>query len=153
MTSQPDKITISNEQLNLFVIAGKQYTSSSGETVLRIAIEELLPIATKKLQKLERAIEMQRVKFAKKTGSKHIDRDRYGNYQFTEKDIEDLNKVVDDLNAETVELPYNIVDAKDVPDDLSYDFRKAFEGVVIPKITRKFDNLPQEEEVEDKHDD
>lgn len=149
--SKTDNVTITKEKLNLFVIAGKQFVSSTEESVLKIAIEELLPLATKQLQKVERSTEMLRAKFAKKTASKHIERDKWGNYQFTEKDIEDLNNAVDELNSQTVTLPYNIVDQHDVPEDLPYDFRMAFEGIVIPKITRKFDNL-REEEVEEKDD-
>lgn len=142
----PDKITITFEQLNLFVLCGKQYASSAEESILKIAVEELLPVALGKLKKYEQSLEKIRARYAKKTASKHIERDKYNNYQFTEKDLEDLTEAVNKTSLETTDLPYNIIDGEYPTDGLTWDMRMAFEGIVIPKIKRKFDDFRDMEE-------
>ena len=137
-----DKVTITKEQLDLFVRAGKAYCSTLGESIIKANIEEILDVAIKKLKKVERQAEMYRLKYAKKTSSKHIDRDKHGNYQFTEEDMNSLQNDLDAMNEELVTLPCLIVEKKDIPDDLSYDLRNAFAGIVLPKksITIEFED-------------
>lgn len=134
---------ITKEKLNLFVACGKHYVSNANESELSKAVEAVLEPAIKKLKKVERQQEIARLSLAKKTSSKHIERDKYGNNLFTEADNIKLLEKIDEINAEEVDLPIDIVE--DYPSEgITYDIRQAFEGIVIPKIARKFDNLPDD---------
>lgn len=128
--------TITKEQLNLFVVVGKHYVTNSKPSVLKSAIQELLPSALKKLKKVERQKELVRLHLCKKTASKHIDLDRDGRYQFTEEDNVQLLEKFDEIDEETVEMRTIIVD--DFPEEgLTYDTRRGLEGIVIPLMTDK----------------
>lgn len=129
------KISITKEQLNLFVVCGKHYiTSIEEKSLLWHAINSIVPLAIKKLKKVERQKELVRLSLCKKTSSKHIDMDKNGRYQFTEEDNLKLLEKFDEIDAELVELPTNII--TEFPEEgLTYDLRKGFEGIVIPATT------------------
>lgn len=127
-----DTTTITKEQLNLFVVCGKHYVTNAKASVLKSAISELLPTALKKLKKVERQKELARLNLCKKTASRHIDLDKEGRYQYTEEDHARLLERFDEIDEETVEMPTIIV--TDYPDEgLTYDLRRGFEGIVLPK--------------------
>lgn len=137
--------TITKEKLNNFVICGKHYATNNAESVLKATVEALLEPAIKRLKKVEREKELQRLKLCKKTSSKHVERDRNNNLIFTEADTISIMEKFDEIDQQTIEFPQDIV--KEFPEDgLSYDIRSAFEGIVIPKIARKFDSLPDVKE-------
>lgn len=127
-----DKVSITKEKLNLFVVCGKHYTSATEEkSELWDAIYSLVPLALKKLKKVERQKELVRISLCKKTSSKHLDMDKNNRYQFTEEDNLKLLEKFDDIDAELVEFPCQIV--KEFPEEgLTFDMRKGFEGIVIP---------------------
>lgn len=127
-----ENVTITKEQLNLFVVCGKHYATNAKPSVLKSTVSELLPIALKKLKKVERQKELTRLNLCKKTASKHIDLDKDGRYQFTEEDNIKLLERFDDIDEETVEMPCIIV--SEYPEEgLTFDIVRGFEGIVIPK--------------------
>jgi hypothetical protein len=127
-----DKTTITKEKLNLFVVCGKHYiTNAENKSELWHAINSLLPVAVKKLQKVEREKELFRLSICKKSSSKHIEMDKHGRYQFTEEDNKKLLEKFDEIELETVTIPCHVIE--EFPEEgLSYDMRKGFEGIVIP---------------------
>ncbi len=145
-----DTISISNEKLNTFVLCAKHYLMDAPDSELKTAAEDVLEPAIKKLKKFERGLELLRLKYCKKTATKHIDRDRNKEYQYTEDDYKNLLGAIDDLSELMVKIPTSIVDLDGVPQDgLSSDILRAFEGIIIPKKTRKFENFKDEEEEEE----
>jgi hypothetical protein len=127
-----DKTQITKEQLNLFVVCGKHYVTTAESSVLKENVNALLPSAIKKLKKVEREKELWRLNLCKKTSSKHIDRDKNGMYQFTQEDNVKLLEEFDKIDGEFIEVLSCIV--SEFPEEgLTYDIRKAFEGIVIPK--------------------
>jgi hypothetical protein len=139
---------ITKEHLNRFVAVGKHYASTAEDSELKAAVMDVLEPAIKRLKKSERQRELMRLKLCKKTSTKHIERDKFGNLIFTEADNIKLLEEFDAIDAETVELPCEIVE--DFPEEgLTYDTRMAFEGIVIPKVQRKFDNEEEEQPAEE----
>lgn len=124
---------ISKEQLNHFVLAGKHYLNDREESELTKAIEMILPTAIKKLKKVERQRDAFRIAKAKKTGSKHLEKDKNGQYQFTEEDTKLVWEKMDEIDQEMIKVPCHIVEEYPT-EDISYDIKMAFQGVVIPKI-------------------
>lgn len=136
-----DQITLGNnaeitkEKLSLFVACGKYYINANqaNKSLLWICIDSLLELGTKKLKKIERERDFVRMKFCKKTGSKHIEYDKRGSYQFTEEDNKKVLEEFDRIDSETLEFPTMIVPKGEYPvKGLSYDLRQAFKGIVIP---------------------
>lgn len=130
-------MTITKEHLNLFVVCAKAYMNANTETpsVLTVYLEEILPGMIKKLKKVEREKELVRLKYCKKTASKHIEQDKNGRYQFTEEDNLKVLDEFDRIDDETIEIEPLIVSEEDCPQDLTFDVRNAFRGIVIPEKT------------------
>jgi hypothetical protein len=129
-------IEITKEKLNLFVICAKHYVNANitRKSMLWINADTLLPIAVKKLKKVERERDLVRMKYGKKTSTKHIEFDKKGNYQFTEDDNKKVLDEFDRIDSETVEMPIMIVPTGEYPQKgLSYDIRSAFKGILIPE--------------------
>lgn len=128
------KATITKEQLNLFVVCGKHYisvTPPEQKSILWESVNSLLPLALKKLKKVEHEKELHRLNLCKKTSTKHIDKDKNGGYQFTEDDNIKLIERFAEIDQATVEMSCNVIN--EFPEEgLTYDMRKAFEGIVIP---------------------
>lgn len=140
-----DKVSITNEQLNLFVVCGKHYVNDAPDSVLKTAVEYVLEPAVKRLKKYERGAELLRLKYCKKTATKHIDYDKNKQLQYTEDDYKNLLNALDDLSEIEIELPACIVSMNEVPEEgLTYDIRRAFEGIVIPKRENKFEEEEEE---------
>lgn len=138
--------TITKEQLNLFVVCGKHFVTAQMDTKdtnpLWGAVNSILPVALKKLQKVERQKELTRISLCKKTASKHIDTDKNGRYQYTEEDNKILLEKFDTIDQETVIIPTEIIEEYPT-DGLTYDIMSAFEGIVIPATKRvKFEEEP-----------
>lgn len=132
-------MTITKDQLNLFVVCAKGYLNANigKKSVLTGHLEEILPSMIKKLKRVEREKELVRLKYAKKTASKHIDQDKEGRYQFTEEDNIKVLEEFDRIGEETVEIEPLIVSVEDCPEDLTFDVRNAFRGIVIPPLDER----------------
>lgn len=131
-----ETVTITKEKLNLFVICGKHYVNhnKTKKSILWIHVNELLPLAIKKLKKVEREKELIRMKYCKKTSTKHIELNKHNGYQFTEEDNKKVLDEFDRIEQETVEMACLIVPKGEYPEgDLSFDIRDAFTGIVIPE--------------------
>lgn len=129
-----DTIQITKEKLNLFVVVAKHYvnTMQSKKSALWVACNALLELGLKKLKKIEREKDLVRMKFCKKTASKHIEFDKKGNYQFTEEDNIKVLTEFDRIDAELVEFPTMIVPKGEYPQlGLSWDIRNGFNGIVL----------------------
>lgn len=146
-----DKTTITKDQLNLFVWAGKQYLVNREESELTKAIESILPQAIKKLQKVERQRDLFKISLAKKTNSKHIDLDKNGRYQHTEDDTKKIWDKMDEIDAETVTLNCHVVPDKDYPkEDITFDMKRAFQSIVIPAMPVYDVSEEEDEKTDDK---
>jgi len=140
---------ITKAQLNLFVLAGKQYVNAfqKKKSKLWIAIDTILPKATKLLERVEKERELARVNQCKKTATKHIEYDKNGRYQFTEETYKALQEKLDAIEESEVTIPKIIVAKGEYPElGLSYDFRQAFQGIVIPEPDYKLDD-PELDEI------
>lgn len=128
-------MTITKEKLNLFVVCAKGYLNANTEkkSVLTAYLDEILPSMIKKLKKVEREKELVRLKYAKKTASKHIEQDKNGRYQFTEEDNINVLEEFDRIDEETIEIEPMLVPEEDCPQDLTFDVSDAFRGIVIPE--------------------
>ncbi len=144
-----EKTTITKEQLNLFVWAGKQYLINREGSELTKAIEAILPEGIKKLQKTERARDLFKISLAKKTNSKHIDLDKNGRYQHTEDDTKKIWEKMDEIDAETIQLSCHVI--KDYPtEDITFDMKRAFQSIVIPAMpVTEFEEEHEEEHEEE----
>lgn len=131
MTMETTKI--SKEKLNKFVVCAKHYVSANlaSKSILWINCDTLLEIAIKKLKKVDREKELVRMKYCKKTATKHIDMTKDGKFQFTEEDNKKVLDEFDRIDGEEIEMPCMIV--SEFPEKgLTYDIRDAFKGIVIP---------------------
>jgi len=139
---------ITKERLNLFVICGKHYLNNTPKNNLWGAVDTILPHMVALLKKVEKKKEFIRLSLCKKTGTKHVELDKSGRYQYTE---DDNKKLIDQLEAvdnELVDVP--VIIAENYPEDgLTYDMRKAFEGIVIPGSQEILVMDIQEEELEE----
>jgi hypothetical protein len=126
---------IPKEKLNLFVLTGKHYLNSTKKkSRLWIAVDTILPKATKLLAKVEKEKELIRVNLCKKTASKHIDYDKNRQYQFTAEDHKTIQEKFDTIDESMVTIPCMIIPKGEYPElGLSYDIRQAFQGIVIPE--------------------
>jgi hypothetical protein len=132
--------TITNEQLNLFVLCAKHYVNNSPKSKLWYAVDKILKGALKQLKKVdERKAEKKReraIKLEKGVFDLRLD----GTFKY---DLEGERLLVEDLNAidqETVEIKTHVItDYDDDPKLISFDMRNAFEGIVIPEID--YDNF------------
>lgn len=134
---------ITKSQLNLFVVAGKAYLNMNQKKKSRlwIAIDALLPKATKLLKRVENERELVRVNLCKKTGTKHIEYDKDGRYQFTEEAFKMLQEKLETIDEQLVAVPSMIIPKGEYPElGLSYDMRQAFENIVIPAPDYKLDD-------------
>lgn len=137
------KTEVTKEQLNLFAVVGKHYLNANNKkkSVLWVAVNELLPIAIKKLKKIEREKDLIRMKYCKKTATKHIEMDKRGSYMFTEDDNKKVLEEFDRINDEMIEMPTLIVPKGEYPEsDLSFDIREGFKGIVIPEVEYELAN-------------
>lgn len=141
-----ETIEITKEKVNKFVIAGKHYINANiaKKSVLWINVDILLEMYVKKLKGIERDRDYVRMKFCKKTGTKHIEMTKYNGYQFTEEDNKKVLTEFDRIDSELVDMPIQIVPKGEYPEKgLSYDIRDAFRGIVIPALEYdvKFEGL------------
>jgi len=146
-----ETVKITKAQLNLFVVAGKHYVNANQKkkSKLWIAIDSILPKATKLLEKVEKERELARVNLCKKSASKHIEYDKNGRYQFTEEAFKSLQEKLDVIDAAEVTIPQMIIPKGEYPElELSYDFRQAFQGIVIPEPDYKLDDPELEAKLE-----
>jgi len=142
---------ITKSQLNLFVVAGKHYVNANQKkkSKLWVANDTILPKATKLLEKVEKQRELARVNLCKKTASKHIEYDKNGRYQFTAEDFKTLQEKLETIDDEMVTIPTMIIPKGEYPElGLSYDFRQAFQGIVIPEPDYKLDDPELDEKLE-----
>lgn len=137
MEAFKETVKITKEQLNIFVVCAKHYISAniSKKSQLWINLDNLLPLATKKLKKVEREKDLVRMKYCKKTATKHLDFNKTGNYQFTEEDNLKVLEEFDRIDAEETELPAGFIVPKgEYPEKgLTYDIRNSFKGIVIDR--------------------
>lgn len=134
---------INKEKLNLFVLTGKHYLNSNTKKKSRLwmAVDTILPKATKLLTKVEKERELARVSLCKKTASKHIEYDKNGRYQFTAEDFKILQEKLDAIDEALVTIPTMIIPKGEYPElGLTYDIRQAFQGIVIPEPDYKLDD-------------
>ena len=115
------------------------------------ALDTILPQMINKLKKVEKKKEFVRLHLCKKTPSKHVELDKNGRYQYTQ---DDNIKLINDLEAidnELVEVLAIIIPEDQVPDEgITYDMRKAFEGIVIPGSQEiVLEPIEEEEELEE----
>jgi hypothetical protein len=143
-----EKTTITKEQLNIFVLAGKHYLIDREKSELTEAIEAILPEAFKKLKKVERERDLYKLSLAKKTNSKHIDLDKNGRYQHTEEDTKKIWEKMDEIDREEVKLSSHVID-KYPTEDITYDMKQAFQSIVIPAIIVTETEEEEEEEEEE----
>lgn len=138
---------ITKEKLNLFVVCGKHYINNTKKNDLWGAIDFVLPQMVSLLKKVEKKKEFVRLKLCKKTATKHVELDRNGRYQYTEDDNIKLIDLLEEIDNELVDVPVMIVN--EYPEDgLTYDLRKAFEGIVIPG-SQEIVTFQVEEELEE----
>ena len=127
-------VTITKEKLNKFVVCGKHYVTANmaNKSLLWIHVDTLLETAIKKLKKIEREKDYVRMKYCKKTATKHIDLSKFDKYQFTEEDNTTVLKEFDRIDAEEIDFPCMIVPKGQYPEKgLTYDIRDSFKGIVI----------------------
>jgi len=145
---------ITKSQLNLFVVAGKHYLNAnqSKKSKLWVAIDSILPKATKLLERVEKERELARVNLCKKSASKHIEYDKSSRYQFTAEDFKTLQEKLEIIDAAEVTIPQIIIPKGEYPElGLSYDFRQAFQGIVIPEPDYKLDDPDLDEKLEEEN--
>jgi hypothetical protein len=145
---------IDKAKLNLFVLAGKQYVNSfqKKKSKLWVAIDTVLPKATKLLERVEKEKELARVNQCKKSASKHIEYDKNGRYQFTEEAYITLQTKLDAIDEAEVAIPKLIVPKGEYPElGLSYDHRQAFQGIVIPEPDYKLDDPKLDAKLEEEN--
>ena len=147
---------ITKEKLDRFVLCAKHYVNNNKrhmidgnknrtENVLWIAIDSILPKMVTKLKKVEKEKEFLRLNLCKKTATKHVDLDKNGRYQYTEEDNVTLINKVEQIEKQIIKVPSMLIAEDSVPEEgLTYDMRKAFEGIVIPG-----EATPELEEVEE----
>jgi hypothetical protein len=122
---------ITKEKLNLFVICGKHYLNNTPKNNLWGAIDTILPHMVALLKKVEKKKEFIRLSLCKKTATKHVELDKNGRYQYTEDDNKKLIERLEEVDNELVDVP--VIIAEEYPaEGMTYDMRKAFEGIVIP---------------------
>jgi len=138
---------ITKERLNLFVICGKHYINNTPKNNLWGAVDTILPNMVSLLKKVEKKKEFIRLNLCKKTATKHVELDKNGRYQYTEDDNRRLIERLEEVDNELVDVPVIIVE--DYPSDgMTYDIRKAFEGIVIPG-SQEIVVMETEEELEE----
>ncbi len=144
---------IPKEKLNLFVLTGKHYLNSTKKkSKLWVAVDTILPKATKLLTRVEKERELARVNLCKKTASKHIEYDKNSRYQFTAEDYKTLQDKLDAIDEAEVTIPIMIVPKGEYPElGLSYDIRHAFEGIVIPESDYKLDDPELDAKLEEEN--
>ena len=126
-------VKITKDKLNLFVICGKHYLNNNKKNMLWGALDTILPQMVNKLKRVEKQKEFVRLQLCKKTASKHVELDKNGRYQYTEDDNKKLINELEAIDNELVDVPAIIIPETDVPEEgITYDMRKAFEGIVIP---------------------
>jgi len=149
-----ETVKITKSQLNLFVVAGKHYVNANQKkkSKLWIAIDTILPKATKLLEKVEKERELARVNLCKKSASKHIEYDKNGRYQFTDETFKTLQEKLDAIDVAEVTIPQIIIPKGEYPElGLSYDFRQAFQGIVIPEPDYRLDDPELEAKLEEEN--
>ena len=128
--------TITNEQLNLFVVCGKHYLNTAPKSKLWFSVDKILKIAIKKLKKVEDKKDDLRRECALKLDKGVFDTKENGAFKY---DVEGQKKLIAGLlliDEETLEIPSHIVPEGEYNDDpklISFDVRNAFEGIVIPE--------------------
>lgn len=144
---------ITKEKLNLFVITAKHYLNSTKKkSKLWIAIDAILPKATKLLAKVEKERELVRVNLCKKTASKHIEYDKNGRFQFTAEDYKTLQEKLDAIEEAMVTVPTMIIPKGEYPElGLTYDVRQGFQGIVIPEPDYKLDDPELDAKLEEEN--
>lgn len=141
---------ITKEKLNLFVICGKHYLNNTKKDKLWGAIDLVLPQMITQLKKVEKQKEFIRLGLCKKTATKHVELDKNGRYQYTEEDNKKLINKLEEVDNELVTVPCIMIEDKDIPEEgITYDMRKAFEGIVIPGSQEIITFQVEEEELEE----
>jgi len=144
-----ETIKITKEKLNLFVICGKHYLNNNKKDMLWGAIDTILPQMVSKLKRVEKQKEFIRLKLCKKTASKYVELDKNGRYQYTEDDNKKLIEELEAIDNELVDVLAIVIPEDQVPEEgVTYDMRKAFEGIVIPGSQEIVLEPVEEEELE-----
>jgi len=152
-TIMTETTQISKEKLNLFVLTGKHYLNGTKKkSKLWVAVDAILPKATKLLTKVEKERELTRVNLCKKTASKHIDYDKEGRYQFTAEEFKTLQEKLEVIDEAMVAIPTMIIPKGEYPElGLSYDIRQAFQCIVIPEPDYKLDDPELDAKLEEEN--
>lgn len=130
-----ETIKITNERLNIFVVAGKQYCNTTPRSKLWFAVDKITKIAEKLLKKVEKQREEKRREFAVKKEKGIYDLTATGGWQFDEAGHKSLVAAMEEIDSKEVELKVHIVADGDFDESvLFFDMRENFEGIVIPQI-------------------
>lgn len=134
-------ISITNERLNNFALAGKAFTGNTPLSKLWFAADKITKIALKRLKAVEKEKQKKRREFAMKKDKGLYDLDAQGNFQFNDEGLNKLEEALLSIDEQTTELPVHIIPHGDYDEQaLSFDMRTCFEGIVIPDIDyEKFD--------------
>lgn len=134
-------ITITNERLNNFALAGKAFTGSTPLSKLWFAADKITKIALKRLKIVEKDKQKKRREFAMKKDKGLYDLDANGQFQFNDEALTKLEDAIAAIDEQTTEIPIHIIPHGQYDEEaLSFDMRNCFEGIVIPDIDyEKFD--------------
>jgi len=128
--------TLTNKQLNLFVICGKQYLNTApAKTKLWYAVDKILKKSLKKLEEVDEIKNEKRRDHALTTDKGVFDTNENGTFKYTLAGNKKLMSELTEIENKEVEIDTHIVtEYDDDPKILSFDIRRAFEGIVIPEI-------------------
>lgn len=139
--------SITNEELNFFVLAGKAYLNTAPRSKLWYAVDKLTKIGIKMLKKVEREKDAKRREFALTLDKGVYDTKDNNEFKYN---VEGHKKLVDALNVideSQIDFPIHIVSEYDNdPKIISFDIRRAFEGIVIPEITDPYEENEETKE-------
>lgn len=128
-------ITITNERLNQFALAGKAFTGNTPLSKLWFAADKITKIAIKRLKAVEKEKQRKRREFAIKKDKGLYDLDAQGNFQFNDEGLTKLEDALAAIEDQPQEIPIHIIPHGEYDDQaLSFDMRTCFEGIVIPDI-------------------
>jgi len=140
-------MNITNEQLNIFVLCGKAFTTNTPKSKLWFAVDKITKVAHKKLKNVEREKEAKRREFAMTKEKGIYDLDDKGQFQFTPDGLNNLLKAFEEIDQKEVEIPIHIIPAGEYDEKtLTFDVRQAFEGIVIPAIDYEKFNIDEYKE-------
>lgn len=142
-----EKSKVTYKEISIFVNMATGYLNANpAQNLLSAALTRVIKMLKTSNEDFEERMKLQRIKLAIKEGSnKAVLINKDNQYQYTEENLLALEQFLKDEQNKTKNIKPVWVEEKELPANLIYSWRSAFEKFVIKEVVIEEDTLPEDD--------